>query len=612
MVSVPGGYHGGARVAKCPVGGPKLKSWGNLLGSLAVIRSRLGRWGTGELVVVLRWLALGVSAVSVGLDKGGPRPNDLVGAGALGAVALVRTLWPLRVAADKARLPVEAKRFAGEPRRPAVAWGQVVAMAAELAVAAAVVAASGASTSPFLVSLAAACFAAGLVLPPVLLGAAAVAVISGFAASGAVGAEAKPAAAKVVEGVAVVASLALLGSYSEWLRRKAQDATESEVSHLKDMVDVNQLLLELHAKAASQPAMLSLKAAVSGLASRLCQLLQPDVVVLLLASSPGGPHPGRWEVTLAVGVELPSEVDEGALAPALSEAQRSLGPVCRSSLGCGEGLAQGSWTGLYVPLWARDRLVGLLAVERAGPGGAFGRRDLEMVEGLSRHAGLAIDNARWFRRLRALGAEEERARLARELHDRVGQSLAALALCLERLQFAAASKASLPAGELSDELGELAREARRSAHEVRMKLCDLRTEVVSEHGLAAAVEGLLQRTEARSGMTATLCLGELAPLSPATAREVVRIAEEALNNAERHSGATRLEVSLSWDGRTGTLVVADDGRGVPAKAPLRPDAFGILGMRERAESIGGELEIGSTAGKGTSVVLRWGERARRK
>jgi signal transduction histidine kinase len=566
-----------------------------------------------ELAVLLRWLALGVSLASAALAKPHPgaAPADLAGAAALAALALARTLWPLRVGGDRTGASAEWRRPDAKRGKPPVAWKQTAAVVAELLVAAGVVGTTGTVDSPFLVFLAATCFVAGLVLPPALLGAAAVAVIGSLAAAGAEGAEPKPAAARAVEGVAVVAALALLGSYSEWLARKAREARDTEISRLRDMAEVNHLLLELHAKAASQPATLSLKAAVSGLASRLRQLLQPDVMVLLLAGRVGEDGTECWEVTLAEGVDLPQELGGATLAPALREAANSLGPVCRSGLGHGEGVAPGSWTGLYVPLWARDRLTGLLAVERVGPGTSFAGSELEVVEGLSSHAGLAIDNARWFRRLRALGAEEERNRLARELHDRVGQSLAYLALCLERLHSEASSGAGLLAHDLSTELGELAAEARKTVREVRTKLSDLRTEVVGSDGVASAIEGIVQRAEARSAIRATLSVGTLAPLEPRTAKEVVRIAEEAVHNAERHSGGTEVEVRLSWDGRAGMLVVSDNGRGMPAKAALRPDAFGILGMRERAEAIGGTLEIRPSAGKGTSVTLVWGERADR-
>jgi signal transduction histidine kinase len=409
-----------------------------------------------------------------------------------------------------------------------------------------------------------------------------------------------------VKGLAVLGALSLLGSYGEWLLEKGRESKDEEVERLRNLGEINHLLLELHAKAASVPAALSLKSAVATLASRLRKLLEPDVVALVLSDRISDQGGGRWEVILAEGVELPDVLKEGVLAPALREAASSVGPVCRSRLGHGEGVALEAWSGLYVPLWARDSLVGLLAVERVTAGQPFGSADLDMVDSVARHAGLAIDNARLFRRLRALGAEEERVRIARELHDRVGQSLAYLALSLDSLQGEAGLSGAPGSRRMSAELGQLATEARRVVRQLRTKLSDLRTEVTDEHGLADAVGGLLERAEERSGISAKLSSGPLAPLPPEVGREVARVAEEAVNNAERHSGATELQVQLVWDGRGGELVVADNGRGLPASSSLRPDAFGILGMRERAEAIGGKVAISSSAGRGTTVTLRWG------
>jgi signal transduction histidine kinase len=562
--------------------------------ALAAQRSTEGRRGMKELVVALRWVALGLSLAGAGLGR--VQRDEVAAGGVLAIVATLRTVWPLQSGVRS-----------GSVERRGWRWAQGAGVLGELAVCAAIVAATGGAGSPFVLSLAAASFVGGVCLPPVVLSVPAVVAIAGLAAAGASGVVARPVASRYVEGAAMLGTFAMLGSYSEWMVKRGRLSRDEEVERLRNLGELNHLLLELHAKAVLSPGALSLKSSVANVASRLRQLLDPDVIVLML-SDPAATGE-RWEVTLAEGVGLPDVVSRGALAPALREAASSLGPVCRSELDYAEGVAEEAWTGLYVPLWARESLVGLLAVERVEPGAPFGGAELEMVEGLSRHAGLAIDNARWFRRLRALGAEEERGRIARELHDRVGQSLAYLALCLERMAGEAGASRAPISRQLSAELASLATEARNAVREVRTRLSDLRAEVSEDHGLAAVVEGLVKRAEERSGMAATLALGPLAPLSPSVGREVARIAEEALNNAERHSGGRLVEVRLVWDGRNGELVVADDGKGMPASAPLRPDAFGLLGMRERAEAIGGCLSIGSPGGRGTTVTLRWGEQS---
>ena len=560
-------------------------------------RSALGEgtWGIKELVVATRWVALALSVAAVGLRS--PHRSDIVAAGLLSLLAVARTLWPFEPEVD-----VRDLKRAG--------WVALGGGFGEVALCGVLVAVTGGEASAFVMSLAGACFTFGLVMPLLPGALVVVAGLVGLGVAGMAGALTRPLASRYVEELAVLGALFVLGSYSEWLLQKGRESKDGEVERLRNLGEVNRLLLELHAKAVSVPAGLSLRAAVANLAERLRELLEPDVVVLMLAGSGDSNAAGLWEVVLADGVQLPATVVPGELAPALKEAASSLGPVCRGGLAAGEGANSGAWTGLYVPLWARDSLVGLLAVERVRAGAAFSSSEADMVEGVARHAGLALDNARLFRQLREVGAEEERVRIARELHDRVGQSLAYLALSLGTLQEEARISLSEGSLQLSSEIGGLAAEARRVVRELRTKLTDLRSEVTDQQGVSDELEGLLQRAQERSGMLTTLSVSAVASLPAGLAREVARVAGEAINNAERHSGATHLDVSLYWDGRAGELVVADDGRGLAARAALRADAYGILGMRERAEVIGGSLSIRSSAGQGTTVALRWGEAKR--
>ena len=268
----------------------------------------------------------------------------------------------------------------------------------------------------------------------------------------------------------------------------------------------------------------------------------------------------------------------------------------------------GAVSGLYVPLWARDTLIGLLAVERVENSEPFSDDDADIVAGVARHAALAIDNARWFRRLRTLGAEEERGRIAREMHDRLGQSLAYVAISLDRMATESRSaNTCASSAETVVELQDLADEVRKATREVRTKLTDLRVDVNEEIDLAEALAGLLERVEQRSGIVTSLQTRGDGSLSPVTEREVARIAQEAINNAERHSGAHHIDVRWQCDLVGAELEVVDDGKGLSAGAPLRRDAFGILGMRERADAIGARFGIISPPGKGTLVRLQLGQ-----
>jgi signal transduction histidine kinase len=554
---------------------------------------RRSHWGLTELVVALRWAALCLSLLAMVVISGAPTKREVVAGGVLALYAIVRTVWPLRFSFSTSRRQAPAER------------PSVLEVCGEVALCIIVVLFTGSMTSPFVLSLGAAVFIAGLRIAPPVLALATVGSIVGLSIAGLLGELDRSVASLAIERAALLGALAMLASYSDWLLRLGMRENTSELERLRALAEVNHLLLELHARAASLPASLNLKAAIANTIARLRDLLQPDVVVLFLADPTA--ERSHWEVTVADGLELPASVRQGELPEAMVEAAGSLGPVLRPRLTSDEGVALGAISGLYVPLWARDALVGLLAVERVESPEPFTDEDADIVAGVARHAGLAIDNARWFRRLRTLGAEEERGRIAREMHDRLGQSLAYVAISLDRMATESKNGYNYAGSETAIELQDLADEVRKATREVRSKLTDLRVDVNDEMDLAEALAGLLERVEQRSGIVTSLRTQGDGSLSPVTEREVARIAQEAINNAERHSGAHHIDVRWHCEVVGAELEVVDDGKGLSATAPLRRDAFGILGMRERADAIGARFGIVSPPGKGTMVRLQLGQ-----
>lgn len=548
-------------------------------------RSARAGWGIDELVVALRWTGVTLSIISMVV----PRPDraDVLGAIALVVYALLRTVWPLRLDASRG------------PRASGVA--------ADLVISAGVVGWTGLASSPFLLSLGASLLLAGLgvgagvaVLGPIAVG---VAALVAWATDGVSGVDTSGA----TQRVGLLALIGILGAYSRWLLRprdEDDDHTE-ELERLRSLTEVNDLLLELHARAATLPGAISLRGVVASTVARLRDLLRPELVVLLLRD-PTAEEGGRpWGVAVAEGVTLPDALSDDELPTVLAEAARSYGPVHRDRLAGLEGVGATTTSGLYIPLWARESLVGLLAVERGAGAPAFDEDDVEIVADVARHAGLAIDNARWFRRLRTLGAEEERGRIARELHDRVGQALAFVALSLDRI--ATEVDATRPKGKVPGvraELVGLAAEVRGATAQIREKLADLRMDVTEESDLDSAVTRLLKRVEERSEISTSFDTRSTRRLAPIVEREVWRIAQEAIVNAERHAGASRIEVRWRSSAEGSLLEVVDDGKGTAATAPLRRDAFGILGMRERADAIGASFALTSPPGEGTTVRLR--------
>jgi two-component system sensor histidine kinase UhpB len=196
---------------------------------------------------------------------------------------------------------------------------------------------------------------------------------------------------------------------------------------------------------------------------------------------------------------------------------------------------------------------------------------------------------------RSLAAQEgERKRVAQELHDEIGQSLTALLLQIEGLERAAAD-------EEREELAELRQSARATLNQVREVARRLRPEVLDDLGLGKAISALCERLGGQSGIAIGCQIdAHLPQLAPEAELVTYRVAQEALTNTLRHSGAERAAVTLELDGEDVLLTVADDGRGLG-----EADAgAGIQGMRERALLIGARFRIDPGSEGGTVVRLR--------
>ena len=190
--------------------------------------------------------------------------------------------------------------------------------------------------------------------------------------------------------------------------------------------------------------------------------------------------------------------------------------------------------------------------------------------------------------------EEERARVARDLHDEVNQSLTGLLLRLE-----AARSAAPPA--LEPELAETKTLANQAMRELLDLARRLRPTALDDLGLAAAIAGLVERLGEGETRATIEVEGDFADLSDDAQLVVYRVAQEALSNAARHSGATRVAVALRRGPVGVELTVADDGRGFAFDAADR--GLGIGGMRERALLVAGDLTLESRPGAGTTVRL---------
>ena len=200
--------------------------------------------------------------------------------------------------------------------------------------------------------------------------------------------------------------------------------------------------------------------------------------------------------------------------------------------------------------------------------------------------------------------EEERRRLARDLHDEVNQALTAILLRLEALAH------ETPA-ERAPEVAELKRLVNKAMDELLNLARQLRPSALDDHGLVPAVETQLKRFSARTGIEVRLATdGEPDMLPEVVQTAIYRVAQEALTNVTRHAGATVVELDLEEEECAVELRVRDDGGGFDPSAVVRPSAdvqgggLGLVGMAERARLVGGELDVRSAPGGGTTITLR--------
>jgi PAS domain S-box-containing protein len=190
--------------------------------------------------------------------------------------------------------------------------------------------------------------------------------------------------------------------------------------------------------------------------------------------------------------------------------------------------------------------------------------------------------------------EEERAAIARDLHDDLGQMLTGLKMDLSWLGRHGASV---------DKLDEMTGHVNHAIGLVQRLSSDLRPVVLDGLGLAAAIEGHVRTFERRHGIYCRTQLEEEPDLPSRTATAVFRILQEALTNVARHAGATEVEVRLGTERARLRLVVRDNGRGATSDQASGRQSLGLLGMRERAADIGGQLTVSGAPGAGTTVDL---------
>ena len=255
---------------------------------------------------------------------------------------------------------------------------------------------------------------------------------------------------------------------------------------------------------------------------------------------------------------------------------------------------------LGVPIVSPTGVIGAFYLTEKLDADDFTDDDEELIGLLAAHAAIAIANARLHEQTRELSIVAERNRLALDLHDAVSQKLFGLVLGAE----AAATLLERDPAAARDQVARLQSLAQEALEELRSLVFELRPPELERDGLAGALRKHVELLRRLAPHELELDLTHDGAPDPPRDREVLRIAQEALQNAIKHAGATRIGVRLgAEDGRL-VLEVEDDGVGFdPDGHDIRARSLGLTSMQERAERLGGRLAIASAPGRGTTVRL---------
>jgi two-component system, NarL family, sensor kinase len=258
-------------------------------------------------------------------------------------------------------------------------------------------------------------------------------------------------------------------------------------------------------------------------------------------------------------------------------------------------LTQGLRYHASIPLYFRDRPLGIMNVTSPS-WRQLTREELRLLSTVANQVGIAIERARLAEESTRLARAEERARIAREIHDTLAQGLTAIALQIE----GGLNQLERDPPRARDRLEQALALSRASLEEARRSVLDLRTLPLAGKSLVEALGATGRAFTSETGIRVNVHADGDLRLPLRIEAELFRIAQEALTNVRRHAHATDVTIRVRERGQRVSLLVRDDGQGFDATAG-HEGRYGLLGMRERARLLGGTLRIEGGAGRGTTV-----------
>jgi signal transduction histidine kinase len=367
-----------------------------------------------------------------------------------------------------------------------------------------------------------------------------------------------------------------------------------EQEGLDVLVEANRVLSSLYRIARSLPGGLEIGTVADAAVSEIRDAVRASAGAMLLQEA------GSYAVVSSFGLHDPTAVTVQDLSLGLGAAVRGTASILKKQdLHPLNVAAMGDWDCWLAAPMKRDGIPqGCLLA--ACPDERRHESSLMLLQRLADEASVAVENARLFSRVREISIDEERRRLARELHDGVAQALTHLRFELEFM----GRHGHVTPDQVTREVDRLSRVVQRASNDVRSMITGLRSSM-SDEGLAGSLRSYLSDLRGLGGPEIVFETRGETRLRPDIESEIFRIAQEAVSNALRHAGAELVTVSLLSATTKLTLTVEDDGIGL-SRRRTRKGAEGGVGldaMRERAALIGAVLNVGNRVDGGTRVTL---------
>jgi signal transduction histidine kinase len=257
-------------------------------------------------------------------------------------------------------------------------------------------------------------------------------------------------------------------------------------------------------------------------------------------------------------------------------------------------------TSLFVvPLRVETKVIGVINI--LDKPGEMTQEDMRIIDLFADQAAMIIEHVRLQHQSEQLAVLEERQRLARELHDSVTQALYSVTLYADAARMAFSAKKW---EALETNLQEVRNMAREAMYDMRLLVFELRPFMLEKEGLVSVLRARLAAVEDRAGLKTEVLVEGERRLPIVIEEELYRIAQEGLNNVVKHAAARRVQIHMRYDENSVSVEMIDDGMGFDTETLDQSGGFGLQGIKERVQRLGGSLEIESAPMKGTRLKVR--------